>query len=65
MMNLITIKIYNSKGNEQKQFTKANINLAFGVLNRIEGKTGWWARAENRNGVFAILNYINGQWVKK
>lgn len=58
----MTITIFNSKDKEQKTFTKYTSRIAFKVLDRIAGKKGWWAKAEE-NGNFDILHYVNGEWV--
>lgn len=58
----MTITIFNSKGKVQKRFTKVSSKLAFSVLARIQGKEGWWAKAEYKNGDGDILLYVNGEW---
>lgn len=59
----MTITIYNSKDKEQKKITKVTSKLAYKVLDRVAGKNGWWARAEEENGNFDILHFVNGEWV--
>lgn len=59
----MTITIYNSKNKEQEKIKKESRKLALKVLDRIQGKNGWWARAEEENGDFDILHFVNGEWV--
>lgn len=58
------ITIYNSEDEEQIIFTEET-EIALRVLNRMTGKAGWWARAEEENGSFDILHFVNGEWVNQ
>lgn len=59
----MTITIFNSKDKEQKKFTKETRELALRVLDRIQGKSGWWAKAEYEDGDSEIFHFNNGEWV--
>lgn len=59
----MTTIIFNSKDKEQKRFTKATAKLAFSVLSRIQGRTGWWAKIEYDDGDSEVFHYVNGKWV--
>ena len=58
----MTITIFNSKDKEQKKITKETRKLALKVLNRIQGKSGWWAKAEYEDGDREIFYFANGEW---
>lgn len=57
------ITIYNSKDKEQRKIRKATDTLALRVLNRIQGKNGWWAKAEEDCGNYDIYHYVDGEWI--
>ena len=59
----MTITIFNSKDKEQKKLQKETRALALRVLDRIQGKNGWWAKAEYEDGDREIFYFVNGEWV--
>lgn len=58
----MTITIYNSKNKEQKKFHKETRKIALATLDRIQGKAGWWAKAEHDDGDSEVFRYGNGEW---
>ena len=59
----MTVTIFNSKDKVQKIFKKETYKLAVKVLDRIQGKNGWYAKVEEDNGWFDIFHYIDGVWM--
>ena len=53
----MTITIFTSKDKEQKKITKVSRILALKVLDRIQGKIGWWAKAEYEDGDREIFHF--------
>ena len=58
----MTITIFNSKDKEQKKITKETFKLAVKALERIQGKNGWWAKAEYEDGDSDIFYFVDGEW---
>lgn len=59
----MTVTIYNSKDKEQRKYKKESYKLAVKVLDRIQGKNGWYAKVEEDNGSYDIFHYIDGVWM--
>ena len=59
----MTVTIFNSKNKVQKIYKKETYKLAIKVLDRIQGKNGWWAKVEEDNGSYDIFHYIDGVWM--
>lgn len=59
----MTVTIYNSKDKEQRRFRKENYKLALKVLDRIQGKNGWYAKVEEENGSYDIFHFVDGVWM--
>ena len=58
----MTVTIYNSKDKEQRKFKKETYNLAVKVLDRIQGKNGWYAKVEEDNATqYDYIKYLENK----
>lgn len=59
----MTVTIFNSKNKVQKIYKKETYKLAVKVLDRIQGRNGWYAKVAEECGSYDIFHYIDGVWM--
>ena len=56
------VTVFNSKGKIQKTIEQSTFTLAMSDLDKVKGKSNWYARLDYADGDCDTFHYVHGEW---